>query len=177
MTRILSRRMVLRGATGALALPLLNDIPRAQAQSKSVDAGPEAGGPARGGPKRLIVMFSPNGTIPSAFASTGSGPTFTLGPILSPLVMDGHKNDLIVVHNLDISASADGPGGDAHGLGIGCLLTGIELQAGMQFLAGCGVVGQFCGASGWPSGGSVAHFLPQKLPHTHPLPIHLPITP
>ena len=167
--------MVLRGATGALALPLLNDIPRAQAQSKSVDAGPEAGGPARGGPKRLIVMFSPNGTIPSAFASTGSGPTFTLGPILSPLVMDGHKNDLIVVHNLDISASADGPGGDAHGLGIGCLLTGIELQSGMQFLAGCGVPGQFCGASGWPSGGSIDQFIARRFPQTQRLSIDFAI--
>jgi hypothetical protein len=162
--------MVLRGATGALALPLLNDIPRAHAQSKTVDAGaPQGPAAPRGGPKRLIVMFSPNGTIPSAWMSTGSGATFTPGPILSPLVADGHKNDLTLVHNLDISAAGDGPGGDAHGLGIGCLLTGIELQAGMQFLAGCGIPGQFCGASGWPSGGSVDQYIAKRLPQTQRL--------
>jgi hypothetical protein len=139
MNRMLSRRMVLRGAAGAaLALPLLDGIPRAHAQANSGDAGAgDAGAPAgKGGPKRLIVMYSPNGTIPSAFASTGSGATFTPGAIFDPLVKAGHKNDLTVVHNLDMSVAMDGPGGDAHGLGIGCMLTGLELAAGNMFMAG-----------------------------------------
>src|SRR5579863_5289091 len=122
MNRTLSRRMLLRGATGAaLALPLLDGIPRAHAQDAG--AAGDAGLPpiGKGGPKRLIVMFSPNGTIPTAWASTGSGASFMPGQILQPLVTAGHQNDLIVVQNLDTSASMDGPGGDAHGLGIGCL--------------------------------------------------------
>jgi uncharacterized protein DUF1552 len=178
MTRKLSRRMLLRGASGAaLALPLLNDIPRAHAQAKSADAGASAGNPlpSVGGPKRLIVMYSPNGTIPSAWMSTGSGADFNPAPIFNSLVADGHKNDLTLVHNLDISASTDGPGGDAHGLGIGCLLTGIELQAGSEFLAGCGVPGQFCGESGWPSGESFDQFIAARLPQTQRLSIDFAI--
>src|SRR5258708_3376187 len=105
MKRMLSRRMLLRGATGAaLALPLLDDIPRAHAQAKSADAGAsgsDAGLPlGPGGPKRLIIMYSPNGTIPSAWASTGSGANFTPRTILQPLVTAGHNSDLIAVQNL-----------------------------------------------------------------------------
>jgi len=159
--------MILQGAAGAaFALPLLDNIPRAHAQAKSGDGGAGDAGlpaPGKGGPKRLIIMFSPNGTIPSAWQSSGSGANFMPGQILQPLVMAGHQNDLIVVQNLDTSASMDGPGGDAHGLGIGCLLNGTELASGSTFLAGCGVAGQFCGSSGWPGGITIDQFIAQKL--------------
>jgi hypothetical protein len=144
--------MLLRGATGAaLALPLLNDVHGARAQST----------PAF--PKRLIVVFTPNGTIPSAWASTGSGATFTPGTILQPFVTAGHQNDLIVVQGLDGKPALDGPGGDAHGTAIGTLLTGTEVLSGMEFLAGCGVAGQFCGASGWPGGISVDQYIAKSV--------------
>jgi hypothetical protein len=166
MIRLLSRRMLLRGAAGAvLALPLLDDIPRAHAQAKSADAGAPGADDAGlataglGGPKRLIIMYSPNGTIPSAWASTGSGAAFAPGTILQPLVAAGHKNDLTVVHNLDMSVALDGPGGDAHGLGIGCMLTGLELAAGNMFQAGMGGPG-----SNWPAGISIDQFIAEKLP-------------
>ena len=147
-----TRRAFIRGASGAaLALPLLNDVPRAFAQAATAP------------PKRLIVVFSPNGTIPSAWASTGSGATFKPGTIQQPFVTAGHQNDIVVVHNLDNLPTTDGAGGDAHGLGIGCLLTGIELQQGSQFLAGCGVPGQFCGSSGWPNGMSVDQFIASRV--------------
>jgi hypothetical protein len=139
--------MFLRGATGAaIALPLLDDVPGARAQT----APPL---------KRLIVMFSPNGTIPSAWASSGQGAAFTPGPIFNELVAAGHKNDLVVFQGLDMSACLDGPGGDAHGLGIGCMLTGTELAAGELFAAGMGGAG-----SGWPNGISVDQFIASKLP-------------
>jgi hypothetical protein len=151
MTTRLSRRMFLHGATGgAMALPLLSDIHSAEAQAVPF-------------PKRLIVVFTPNGTIPSAWASTGSGATFKPGSILTPIVTAGHQNDMIVVHGLDGKASMDGPGGDAHGMAIGCLLTGIEVLPGSQFLAGCGVAGQFCGSSGWPGGLSVDQFIAKRI--------------
>ncbi len=163
MRRLLSRRMFLRGASGAaLALPLLDNIPKAHAQAKSAsDAGALAGdaGPASGPIKRLIVMFSPNGTIPSAYLSTGSGSSFVPGQIFNSLVADGHKSDLTIVHNLDMSVALDGPGGDAHGLGIGCMLTGLELSAGNMFQAGMGGPG-----SGWPSGESIDQFIAAQLP-------------
>ncbi len=143
MRSVLSRRMLLRGSTGAaLALPLLNDVRLARAQ-----AAPPF-------PKRLVVVFTPNGTIPSAWASTGSGASFKPGTILQPLVTAGHQNDLVVVQGLDGKACLDGPGGDAHGMAIGCLLTGT---------AGCGGVGQFCGSSGWPGGISVDQFIAKRI--------------
>ncbi|HWZ92068.1 MAG TPA: DUF1552 domain-containing protein [Polyangiaceae bacterium] len=152
MTMRLSRRMLLRGATGAaLALPLLNDVHGVRAQTM----------PAF--PKRLIVVFTPNGTIPSAWASTGSGASFQPGTILTPFVTAGHKNDLIVVQGLDGKPAMDGPGGDAHGTAIGTLLTGTEVLSGMEFLAGCGLPGQFCGASGWPGGISIDQFIAKSV--------------
>jgi Protein of unknown function (DUF1552) len=154
----LSRRMFLRGAGGAaIALPLLHDLPGARAQA----AAPI---------KRFIVMFSPNGTIPTAWASTGQGTTFAPGPIFNDLVAAGHKSDLVVMQGLDMSACLDGPGGDAHGLGIGCLLTGTELAAGNQFEAGMGGPG-----SGWPSGISVDQLIASMLPKRQHLSIDFSI--
>ena len=144
--RLLSRRMFLRSSTtgAALALPLLSDVGRrARAQ-----AAPR--------PKRLVVIFTPNGTITDNWLSTGAGPTFQLGSIMSPLA--AHKQDIVVVPNLDMTAALDGPGGDAHGLGIGCMLTGTELLAGNQFLAGMGGPG-----SGWPGGESVDQYIADKV--------------
>jgi Protein of unknown function (DUF1552) len=152
MTARLSRRMLLRGASGAaLALPLLNDIHLARGQT----AAPF--------PKRLIVVFTPNGTIQSAWNSTGSGASFVPGTILQPFVTAGHSKDLIAVQNMDGSPAMDGPGGDAHGTAIGTLLTGIEVLSGMEFLAGCGIAGQFCGASGWPGGISIDQYIAKSI--------------
>jgi len=145
MSRRLSRRMFLRSSTGAaLALPLLNDVGRA-ARAQTMTP-----------PKRLVIIFTPNGTIPQGWTSTGAGATFQLGEILTPLA--AHKNDIVAVPNLDMSAAMDGPGGDAHGLGIGCMLTGTELLAGNQFLAGMGGPG-----SGWPGGQSVDQYIADKV--------------
>ncbi len=151
MKTTLSRRMFLRGATGGgLALPLLSHVTNAAAQAAPY-------------PKRLVVIFTPNGTIPSAWASTGAGATFKPGPILQPFVTAGHQNDLTIINNLDDKAANDGPGGDAHGMAIGCLLTGTEVLAGSMFLAGCGVAGQFCGSSGWPGGVSIDQFIAKRI--------------
>ena len=98
------------------ALPLLSD--------------PRGASAASAFPKRLIICFSPNGTIPAAWLPTGSGASFTLGEIMLPL--EAHKKDLIIVDNLTMSAALNSPGGDAHGLGVGCLLTGTEVLAGIN---------------------------------------------
>jgi hypothetical protein len=157
MNRRLSRRMVLRGAAGfTLALPVLSDIPRAAAQASTAAAG---SGGAQSPIKRLIVLFSPNGTIPAAWNSTGSGPTFQPGYVFNSLVDDGHKNDIIVLQNLDMAVSLDGPGGDPHALGIGCMLTGTELSAGNIFQSSVGGMG-----SGWPGGQSIDQFIAANLP-------------
>jgi len=137
--------MLLRGAGGALALPLLTDLDPRLAHADM---------PAF--PKRFIVLFSPNGTIPGAWAASGSGPTFALGDIMTPLA--AHQQDLIVLQNLEMSAALHSPGGDAHGLGMGCLLTATELLAGDQFKAGMGGAG-----SGWPGGISIDQFIANRV--------------
>jgi hypothetical protein len=141
----LSRRMMLRAGGGALALPLLSNISGRVAHADTPTF-----------PKRLIVLFSPNGTIPSAWAATGAGPSFALGDIMTPLAQ--HQNDLIVVQNLEMSAALHSPGGDAHGLGMGCMLTATELLAGTQFVAGMGGPG-----SGWPGGISVDQLIASRV--------------
>src|SRR5260370_11226772 len=145
MRRTLSRRMFLRSATtgAALALPLLSDF----------DHDAHAADPTTF--KRLIVIFTPNGTVTQAWKSSGSGATFQLGETLQPLA--AHKNDIVVVPNLDMTCAMQGYG-DAHGLGIGCMLTGTDLLPGDQFKAGMGGPG-----SGWPGGISIDQYVASKV--------------
>src|SRR2546423_7534681 len=75
--------------------------------------------------QRLIVMFSPNGTIPSAFWPDESGEDFQLKEILSPL--EAHKHRMLILHGLSNKVRGDG---DNHMRGMSCLLTGIELFPG-----------------------------------------------
>jgi len=132
-TRPLSRRTFLRGAGGAaIALPWLEAMRprRAQAATSPV--------------KRFIVMFSADGTIPSAWTPTpGASETdFTLSPILAPL--EAHKADVVVVSGLE----QKGGGGDGHQTGMGGMLTGQMLNSGP--FAGVGAA-----PAGWPMGPSV----------------------
>ncbi|HEV8244411.1 MAG TPA: DUF1552 domain-containing protein, partial [Polyangiaceae bacterium] len=147
MKRVLTRRMFLHSATGAaLALPLLNDLGR--------EAGAQTADPF----KRLIVIFTPNGVIQKGWKASGADATFTLGETMKPFETDGHKSDLVVVPNLDMATALyDSPGGDAHALGIGCLLTGTQLLAGDQFKNPGG------GGSGWPGGPSVDQVIADRV--------------
>jgi hypothetical protein len=136
--------MFLHTAAGtALALPLLDDHHEAKAATAPF--------------KRFIVIFTPNGQVTQAWKSSGSGATFQLGEVYAT-AMAQHKNDINVIHGLDMSNAMVGTGGDAHGLGIGCMLTGAELLTGDQFKAGMGGPG-----SGWPGGISVDQFIAQKV--------------
>ena len=144
-----SRRVFLRSAAGAgLALPLLNDLVPGQANA--------AGAP--GFPKRLVILFSPNGTNQADFFGPGDTKTLTLGPILQPLA--SHKNDLLVLDGLDELAATASPG-DPHGVGIGCLLTGKKLQSGTLFSSLTGGAG-----SGWPDNISIDQLIAQSISAT-----------
>lgn len=68
--------------------------------------------------KRLIVFFTPNGTIHDHWRPTGSGANFDFpaGSILEPLAP--HKSDLIICDGLDFK------GFDNHEAGMGAMLTG-----------------------------------------------------
>jgi hypothetical protein len=103
----MSRRTVLRGAGGvALSLPLLDAMAPRRAH-------------AAAGPRRMAVMFQPNGTIASAWRPTGGETDFVLSPILKPL--EPYRNDILVIRGLNqmgLSGSCN------HAAGTVGLLTG-----------------------------------------------------
>src|SRR5438477_7215203 len=75
--------------------------------------------------QRLIIMFSPNGTIPSSYWPEEIGNDFKLKEIMSPL--EAFKDRLLVLKGLSNKVRGDG---DNHMRGMSCLLTGIELFPG-----------------------------------------------
>lgn len=76
-------------------------------------------------PKRLVIMFSPNGTIPHAFWPDKAGPLKTFKTILKPLEPMIKRTN--VVNGLYNLVRGDG---DSHMRGMSCLLTGTELFPG-----------------------------------------------
>jgi hypothetical protein len=70
-------------------------------------------------PKRLIIVFSPDGTIPSAWRPTGSQADFTLGPILTPLLP--FRSDMLVLDGVRRMTRGSG---DGHEQGMTQILTG-----------------------------------------------------
>lgn len=107
----LSRRMFL-GALGAgVASSLIPKLAWA--------AGPS--------PKRLILFFSPNGTVYDQWQPTVNGNTFTFKPMMSALTP--FQSKITMVHNVVAKSCSNGPGDD-HMKGMGHMLTGIELLPG-----------------------------------------------
>ncbi len=93
--------------------------------------------------QRLVVMFSPNGTIPPAFWPDETGKDFNLKEILSPL--EAFKERMLILHGLSNKVRGDG---DGHMRGMSCLLTGIELFPG-------NIQGGSDTPAGWASGISI----------------------
>ncbi|MBI2947136.1 MAG: DUF1552 domain-containing protein [Verrucomicrobia bacterium] len=93
--------------------------------------------------QRLIVMFSPNGTIPPAFWPDEAGSDFKLKEIMTPL--EAFKDRMLVLHGLSNKVRGDG---DSHMRGMSCLLTGIELFPG-------NIQGGSHTPAGWASGISI----------------------
>src|SRR5580765_3930824 len=93
--------------------------------------------------QRLVIMFSPNGTIPPAYWPDEQGADFKLKEIMSPL--EPFKQRMHVLHGLSNKVKGDG---DNHMRGMSCLLTGIELFPG-------NVQGGSDTPSGWARGISI----------------------
>ena len=93
--------------------------------------------------QRLIVMFSPNGTIPDQFWPEKIGEDFEHKTILKPL--EPYHDQMLILRNLHNKVRGDG---DNHMRGMSCLLTGIELFPG-------NVMGGGNTPSGWPKGISI----------------------
>jgi hypothetical protein len=108
----LSRRSFLRGAGGvALSLPFLSAMRPRRGRAAGIG----------GHPRRFIAFFSSQGVIRSQWTPSGTGASFELSPILSPLA--DHKADLLVLSGIDMDV-AYLPGGNAHQKGMAATLTG-----------------------------------------------------
>ena len=91
--------------------------------------------------KRLIIMFSPNGTIPWEFWPEGE--TLDFKRILKPL--EPFKDNLVTLRGVHNKVEGDG---DRHMRGMSCLLTGTELLPG-------NIQGGSDTPAGWASGISI----------------------
>ena len=116
-----------------LSLPILSQTSSLFAESEKKSAPKQ----------RLIVMFSPNGTIPDQFWPDKTGEDFEHKTILKPL--EPFHDKMLVLKNLHNKVRGDG---DNHMRGMSCLLTGIELFPG-------NVMGGGNTPSGWPKGISI----------------------
>lgn len=131
----LSRRQLLQlgvASAGVMGLPLLR---------------PEQAAAAGTRVQRLVIVFTPNGTVPNAFWPTEgqNERDFILGSIAEPL--SGYRDRLLFVKGLKLAVAEAGPGGP-HQKGVGGLLTNATLQTG-TFVDGDG------SKSGWADGISV----------------------
>ena len=93
--------------------------------------------------QRLVIMFSPNGTIPKSFWPDRSGEDFDHKTILKPL--EPFHDKMLILQNLHNKVRGDG---DNHMRGMSCLLTGTELFPG-------NVMGGGNTPAGWPKGNSI----------------------
>lgn len=75
--------------------------------------------------QRLVILFSPNGVVPSTFWPEEEGDICDLPGILEPL--EPVRERTLILHGVCDKVRGDG---DNHMRGIGCLLTGIELFPG-----------------------------------------------
>jgi len=75
--------------------------------------------------QRLVILFSPNGVVPSTFWPDQEGKLTSLKESLKPL--EPFRDRTLILHGVCDRIRGDG---DNHMRGIGCLLTGIELFPG-----------------------------------------------
>lgn len=129
VNRIPSRRMVLRGAGVAIALPWLESIPvwgavDAQGSPKSPSVLP----------KRFAALFMGNGINGNHWWGKGSGADLELGKCLQPLAP--LKSKVNVVHGL-FNKAANGVG--IHPGQTGNILSGASLQKGAELKGGISI--------------------------------------
>ena len=136
MSQTTSRRDFMRKlGLGAAAVPFVLNLPSlgfANQQQRK---------------QRLVVMFSPNGVVPSTFWPDQEGTDFELKESLQPL--EKLRDHTLVLHGVCDKVRGDG---DNHMRGIGCLLTGIELFPG-----------NIQGGSHTPAGWSSGHSIDQEI--------------
>ncbi len=106
-SKTVSRRVVLRGAGAAIALPWLESLQLGSSR---------AAGPSR--PRRVAFFYIPNGVVQNAWNPIDQGAEFSLTPTLEPLKPVRHKT--LVLSNLDRIKVA---GTDGHAQASTCWLS------------------------------------------------------
>jgi hypothetical protein len=94
-------------------------------------------------PKRLVIVFSPNGMVADGFWPSTEGPEFEMESVLKPL--EAFREKTLVVHGICNLIRGDG---DSHMRGMSCLLTANELYPG-------NIVGGSDSPAGWSKGISI----------------------
>lgn len=93
--------------------------------------------------QRLVIFFTPNGTVTKDFWPETPGENFELRRILQPV--KDFRPQMMQVHGICNKVKGDG---DGHMRGMSCLLTGIELLPG-------NIQGGSDSPAGWASGISI----------------------
>ncbi|AIE85667.1 DUF1552 domain-containing protein [Fimbriimonas ginsengisoli] len=129
---MINRRDFLRHfGLGAAVFPFISNLPGLIPENKGKRK------------QRLVVLFSPDGIVPTTFWPDAEGANFDFKQSLSPL--KGFKDRTLVLRGVSDRVRGDG---DNHMRGIGCLLTGSELFPG-------NVQGGSDTPAGWASGISI----------------------
>lgn len=113
MTPLHRRQFLKQAGLSAAVLPFITGLP---SLALAAPARPR---------QRLVIVFTPNGTIPPSFWPDEVGRDFQLKEILSPLAP--FKDRMLVLHGVNNRVRGDG---DNHMRGMSCLLTGAELLPG-----------------------------------------------
>ncbi|HSJ04619.1 MAG TPA: DUF1552 domain-containing protein, partial [Verrucomicrobium sp.] len=112
--KALNRRQFLRDlGVSAATLPFLAGLPSL------------TGAPLPQRRQRVVIMFSPNGTLPMDFWPDKEGADFEFKSILKPL--EPFKDRTLILNGVYNKIRGDG---DQHMRGMSCLLTASELMPG-----------------------------------------------
>lgn len=143
----IDRRRFLRNL-GLGAAGLIANVPLLESFRVSADDAPEV-------PRRLVLLFTPNGTILDEFFAPAGGGRLELGRILEPLAP--FREHLLLLDGLSMGVTELGNGNE-HQRGIAAWLTGRPNNDG----AYCGGDDCASGTSGWATGASVDQLIAQR---------------
>jgi hypothetical protein len=141
-TWMLSRRHLLRTTSGAaIGLPWLEAMTDGRTHAQAA-------------PKRLVVVFNPNGTYRPNWLPKGTETEFQLSRILAPL--EPFKKDLLVLDGIDLKGQFPSGAVNGHESGMAGFLTGQPLQPG-TFSGACKEL------VGYPAGISVDQAIAKQI--------------
>jgi hypothetical protein len=126
-----------------------------------LDAGPVGASGARP-PRRLIVLFTPNGTILDEFFAPTSDGSVQVGRILQPL--EPFRDHLLLLDGFTMGVTEIAPGNE-HQRGMAAWLTGQPNGDG-DF---CGGDACISGRSGWATGPSIDQLVARRISRDTPL--------